>query len=349
MKIRTLALATVALVTVAGTASASDATGWYAGIAAGYDFMPTLDWKQGSVPHKQELVDSALVTGSLGYKFDQNWRLEGEVGYVNAPLGKSANLDGHERISSMLLNLNYDMPIDDKLAVTVGLGAGWGWGALLAQNTAANFVGGTRSNFMWQAIAGVSYSLTDNLDLTLDARYRDLMVDKVYGSSMTTKPLVKKITDVPVMLGLRWYMDAKAAPPPPPPPPAPPPAPAPAPAAAAPPPPPAVKTFIVFFDFDKSNLTSEAQSVVAEAVKAAQSQGSVKVVVTGHTDTVGSKAYNQALSERRASSVKAEMVRLGLGANEITTVGKNFSEPLVPTGPGVREPQNRRAVIDLGN
>ena len=74
----------------------------------------------------------------------------------------------------------------------------------------------------------------------------------------------------------------------------------------------------------------------------------VRIVVTGHTDTVGSMAYNQGLSERRADSVKTEMVREGMNAGDITTAGRNFSDPLVPTGPGVREPQNRRAVIDLG-
>jgi OmpA-OmpF porin, OOP family len=109
-----------------------------------------------------------------------------------------------------------------------------------------------------------------------------------------------------------------------------------------------VRTFIVFFDFDKSNLTPEAQQVVGQAVRTAQMTGMVRVVVTGHTDTVGSRAYNQSLSERRAQSVKDEMVREGLAANNIMTVGRNFSDPLVMTGPGVREPQNRRAVIDLG-
>lgn len=109
-----------------------------------------------------------------------------------------------------------------------------------------------------------------------------------------------------------------------------------------------VKTFIVFFDFDHSDLTEQAKMVVAEAVDTAKKHGMVRVLITGHTDTVGSRDYNQGLSERRASSVKSEMVQLGLNANEIQTVGKNFSEPLVPTGPGVREPQNRRAVIDLG-
>jgi hypothetical protein len=65
----------------------------------------------------------------------------------------------------------------------------------------------------------------------------------------------------------------------------------------------------------------------------------VRIVVTGHTDTVGSLAYNQRLSERRADAVKTEIIREGLNAADITTVGRNFAEPLVPTGPGVREPQ----------
>ena len=115
-----------------------------------------------------------------------------------------------------------------------------------------------------------------------------------------------------------------------------------------PPPPPPAKTYIVFFDFDKSDLTSEAQSTVTQAVAAAKTLGSVRIMVTGHTDTVGSDRYNQALSIRRATSVKDEMVRQGLGADSIAIEGKSFHDPLVPTGPGVREPKNRRAVIDLG-
>jgi outer membrane protein OmpA-like peptidoglycan-associated protein len=130
------------------------------------------------------------------------------------------------------------------------------------------------------------------------------------------------------------------------------PAPPPPPVAEAPAPPPApeyVKTFMVFFDFDKSNLTPEARQVVSEAVRTAKEHGPVRIVVTGHTDTVGTHAYNQALSERRAMSVKNAMVAMGLDGAMIATVGKSFDEPLVATGPGIREPQNRRAVIDLTN
>jgi outer membrane protein OmpA-like peptidoglycan-associated protein len=106
---------------------------------------------------------------------------------------------------------------------------------------------------------------------------------------------------------------------------------------------------MVFFDFDKSNLTPEAREIVSAAVKTAKDRGTVRIVVTGHTDTVGSLRYNQALSERRANSVKAEMVKQGMDGTMIATVGKSFTDPLVQTGPGVREPQNRRAVIDIGS
>ena len=119
-------------------------------------------------------------------------------------------------------------------------------------------------------------------------------------------------------------------------------------AEAPPAPPPAVVRFVVFFDFDESSLTAEAKDVVVAAVTAAKETGMARVVITGHTDTVGTQRYNQALSERRAEAVRAELVRLGLEARDINAIGANFSEPLVATGPGVREPQNRRAVIDLG-
>jgi outer membrane protein OmpA-like peptidoglycan-associated protein len=105
--------------------------------------------------------------------------------------------------------------------------------------------------------------------------------------------------------------------------------------------------FVVFFDFDSATLSEEAQVIVHQAVTAARQQEAVRVVVTGHTDTVGSRAYNQRLSERRAQAVKNEMVRGGMNGDEITTVGRNFADPLVATGPNVREPQNRRTVIDI--
>ena len=69
--------------------------------------------------------------------------------------------------------------------------------------------------------------------------------------------------------------------------------------------------------------------------------------MTGHTDTVGSAAYNQALSERRAASVQRVLVADGVPGGEITTIGVGKTGLLVPTADGVREPQNRRAEIVL--
>jgi outer membrane protein OmpA-like peptidoglycan-associated protein len=113
-------------------------------------------------------------------------------------------------------------------------------------------------------------------------------------------------------------------------------------------PPPPPQRFVLFFDFGVAELSSESRLIVHEAVEAVQQQRSARIIIVGHTDTVGSRAYNQRLSERRALAVKNEMVRAGIDEEQIATVGRNFADPIVPTGPGVREPQNRRAVIDIG-
>jgi outer membrane protein OmpA-like peptidoglycan-associated protein len=127
-------------------------------------------------------------------------------------------------------------------------------------------------------------------------------------------------------------------------------APPPPPPAVAPPPPPppvamAKKSFIVFFDFDKSTITSQAQSTINDAVAAAKAGNSARVTLTGHTDRSGSEQYNMALSLRRAEAVKASMIRQGIPASAIVVIGKGESQPLVPTADGVREPQNRRVEI----
>ncbi|HLY57047.1 MAG TPA: TonB-dependent receptor [Stellaceae bacterium] len=117
-----------------------------------------------------------------------------------------------------------------------------------------------------------------------------------------------------------------------------------------PPPPPQVEAqrqFQVFFDFDKSNITEAAAKVIQAAAAAVKAGNVVHLTVTGHTDTVGTASYNQGLSERRAASVKTELVKDGVDGGEIATVGVGKTGLLVPTGDGVREPQNRRAVIDL--
>jgi OmpA-OmpF porin, OOP family len=70
-----------------------------------------------------------------------------------------------------------------------------------------------------------------------------------------------------------------------------------------------------------------------------------RIEVNGYTDTSGTKQYNQDLSIRRAKVVQGELVRNGVPANAITIQGFGDTNLLVPTGPGVREPQNRRVEI----
>ena len=95
----------------------------------------------------------------------------------------------------------------------------------------------------------------------------------------------------------------------------------------------------------KATLTPEARKIIASAADEYKRTGSTRIVATGHTDLSGSPQYNLRLSERRAEAVKAELVRLGVPATVITTIGKGEEDPLVPTKDGVREAQNRRVEI----
>lgn len=74
-----------------------------------------------------------------------------------------------------------------------------------------------------------------------------------------------------------------------------------------------------------------------------------KILIEGHTDAIGSRAYNDALSERRAEAVKAYLVHeMGVSADRLQAVGKGFSEPALPDNP--RAAANRRVVVvNLGN
>ena len=112
-------------------------------------------------------------------------------------------------------------------------------------------------------------------------------------------------------------------------------------------PPPVPQKFLVFFDFDRANLRDDARKIITEGVAYAKNNSKTVLTVTGHADTSGSAAYNMGLSERRADAVKAELIRQGVSANEISVRFKGESEPLVQTGDGVKEPQNRRVEIVL--
>jgi hypothetical protein len=118
-------------------------------------------------------------------------------------------------------------------------------------------------------------------------------------------------------------------------------------ASPPPPPPPAPQTFMVFFDWDSTKLSDASMNVISQAAGSYKSKGSARVTATGHTDTSGTEAYNMALSLRRANAVKDALVREGVPATAISVVGRGEQGLLVPTGDGVREPQNRRVEIAI--
>lgn len=98
----------------------------------------------------------------------------------------------------------------------------------------------------------------------------------------------------------------------------------------------------IYFDFDKSNIRSEYQSILQSASGALRDSG-VSVTIEGHTDERGSEEYNLALGERRASAVRRYLLDLGVSPSQLTTVSYGESRPAV-NGTGETAWQlNRRA------
>ena len=105
------------------------------------------------------------------------------------------------------------------------------------------------------------------------------------------------------------------------------------------------RSYLVFFDWDKAELTDRARRIVKDAADNSVHVRYTRIEVNGYTDTSGTPQYNQGLSIRRAEAVKAELIKDGVPVSAISTKGFGETHLLVPTGPGVREPQNRRVEI----
>lgn len=345
---------------VAGLSMAASAQtdGLYVGAEAGVNFVPTLKFNAENNIWKQQQDPGYAVLGQVGYGFG-NVRLEGEVGWRSNGLKKFSDnfgdhsVDGSVRgAGSVMGNVYYDFHNDSPFTPYIGVGVG---GVNVSENNVK--VDGTQltddSNFVlaYQGIAGVSYAIDQQLSLRADYRYlrseqATVGLTDAFGGNYAHG----RYEAHTVAVGFVWHFNTPAPAPvvqqaavvaPPAPPPAP--APAPKPVQAAPIP----KNFMIFFDFDKSDLTPAAQSILTQAADAFKKQGSASVALTGYTDTVGSAEYNLKLSVRRAESAKKFLVAQGIPANEISTVGKGKTDLLVPTKDGVREAQNRRVQIVL--
>ena len=105
------------------------------------------------------------------------------------------------------------------------------------------------------------------------------------------------------------------------------------------------ETYVVYFDFDKSNIKPEAAQILDRALADAKQGGTPSISVTGHADRAGSEDYNLGLSLRRSDAVREYLINGGVTADQITVSGRGEAEPAVPTADGVQEPRNRRVEI----
>ncbi len=102
-----------------------------------------------------------------------------------------------------------------------------------------------------------------------------------------------------------------------------------------------------FFDFDKSTLKPEGRQVLDQVAQQADSINLETVIATGHTDSIGTEAYNQKLSERRANSVKQYLISKGVPADRIYAEGKGELQPIATNKTREGRAQNRRVEIEI--
>jgi len=106
--------------------------------------------------------------------------------------------------------------------------------------------------------------------------------------------------------------------------------------------------YVVYFDFDSTTIADmESVRIITAAAKAAKSNKSTRIEVTGHTDTSGASDYNQRLSEARAKVVDEALIALGINRLIIERHASGENDPGVNTGDGVREGKNRRVEINV--
>ena len=369
------------------TAGAQPVSGLYIGAGAGVNWISNpekWDVSGATVPGNFGLPANVTISNagkavfhtgwtgvfSLGWGFGNGFRAEVEGNYranevdsIRTNLAPVGRTGGWQFTYGVMLNGFYDFDLanfglgQSYVQPYVGVGAGYAWtqwknirgvSERPGAGGAVFHADDTDAQFAYQFIAGVAAPLTwagvRGLSLTAEYRFFGTLAP---GLTQTIRNPANNVVvagkvepdnyNHSVRLGLRY---ALFQPPPPPPPPAaytPPPAAAPAPA----------RTYLVFFDWDRADLTARAREIIGEAAQNSRRVQSTRLEVAGHADRSGTPQYNQRLSQRRAEAVAAELVARGVGRDEITVTAFGESRPLVPTADGVREPQNRRVEIVL--
>ena len=348
-----LALASTAL---ASPALARD-NQWYVGVDGGAMIVEDLALDIGALNDAAtvDINKGYDVGGVVGYDFG-GFRLESEVSYRKADVAgvgsrspqitsgpsttlRSAGtyfLDGDANALSFMVNGLLDFGDDDGIQGFIGGGVGVARVDVQAVLAAPAFLDDSDTGFAWQALAGVRAPLSDNWDVGV--KYRFFNADKVSLVDRLGRAVDTRFRSHSVMASLVYNFGGapapvEVAPPPPPPPPA-----------------PVCNTgpYIVFFDWDKSDLRTDAASVLDNAVAQYSNCGSAKVMLAGHADKSGTAKYNVGLSERRNGTVRAYLESKGVTAGAIATEAFGETAPLVQTADGEREPQNRRVEVTYG-
>jgi len=312
----------------------------------------------------QRNFDSGFNVGARGGVQWGPWRLEEEYSYRNNQGSSFNTLNGFTTSGTHGSGSTHSNALMTNAIFDFGLW-GWNWGSInsftlhnpigapIVPNTplsvAPQTFGGTLINgsgwrFGYQAIAGLRFEFSPVVALDIDYRYLGTTDQTLTNNARFPFPNGTRGTNCCV--GTRFQssyhsnnilasLTMKFGAPPAPPPPLPP----------APPPPPPQKVFLVFFDWDKYNITPEGERIIELAAQQYKAGGSVKLQVTGYTDTSGSAGYNQRLSERRANAVATRLAALGVARSDMSVIGRGENDLRVPTPNGVREPQNRRVEI----
>jgi outer membrane protein OmpA-like peptidoglycan-associated protein len=326
MKTNTLVAA--AALMVLPVAAHAQTPGFYVGAEGGLNWLFNFNATQGGSingafnPNFGQTVNVTPTTGwaaggMIGYDF-VGPRVEIETVYrynptnVNLPGSALTNQVGQ---LAVLANLLYDLSPNATVTPYIGAGAGV---AFVDSNSA---LGSTV--FAYQGIVGFGWNAAENLRVNLDGRYYGTTNPTVNGNAWSNANFSAMLS-----VQLKFGTPAVAAP-------------------AAPQPAAQATSYLVFFDWDRADLSVQALQTIRQAADAYRTKGSARITASGHSDRSGPENYNMALSRRRASAVKDALVRDGVPANAIAVVGRGEAQPMVPTADGVREPQNRRVEIAL--
>ena len=317
---KTLAVAAaLAVLPIAAQAQTLQYPGFYAGVEAGGNYMFQTGVATQFGPSTIYPAIGYSFGGMIGYDF-VGPRIELEGLYNNSKAtvsGGSQTYGATKDEIAVMANLYYDFNAGGVWVPYIGAGAGVAFEKISALNGQDN-----NTVFAYQGIVGMGYNIDPTFRVNLEGRYFGTSNPTLTGQGFQNNNII-------AMLQLQMKFGAPTM------------------AVAAPPPAaaPQAPSFIVFFDWDRSNLSEQALNTIKQAAGAYKTKGSARVTATGHTDKSGPDSYNMALSLRRANTVKDALVREGVPATAISVIGKGESQPLVQTADGVREPQNRRVEI----